>query len=117
MMPDKPNNPLTTAQKLFLGWCDANTLPRPEVEYRFHPTRKWRFDYAWPERKVALEVDGAVWVQGRHSRGDGYLKDLEKLNTALAMGWRVLRVAASSRSDHPAVLYHPQLAAWLKVLL
>jgi hypothetical protein len=61
-------------------------------EFRFSDTRRWRFDAAFPEKKVALEVDGAIWTQGRHTRGAGYLKDLEKFANAAVLGWRVIRV-------------------------
>ena len=64
-------------------------------EYKFHPKRKWRFDYAiFPVQrngKTAVEIEGAVWTQGRHTRGSGYIKDLEKYREAAVMGWRVLR--------------------------
>jgi very-short-patch-repair endonuclease len=60
-------------------------------EYRFHPKRKWRFDYAIPEHRIALEVEGGVWSGGRHIRAQGFLGDMEKYNTATLMGWRVLR--------------------------
>jgi very-short-patch-repair endonuclease len=60
-------------------------------EYRFHPTRKWRFDFAWPENKRAMEVEGGVWTGGRHTRGSGFLKDCEKYNAAASLGWRVFR--------------------------
>jgi very-short-patch-repair endonuclease len=63
-----------------------------EQEFMFHPTRKWRFDYAIPSLKVALEVDGGVWVYGRHNRAKSYIADLEKLNAAASMGWLVLRI-------------------------
>lgn len=66
-------------------------LPSPEREYRFHSSRKWRLDYAWPAEKVAVEVEGGVWTGGRHTRGAGFLKDCEKYNQAAAMGWRVFR--------------------------
>ena len=66
-------------------------LPEPEHEYRFHPVRKWRFDFAWPEQKVAAEVEGGVWVNGRHNRGAGFIKDCEKYNAAAEEGWRVFR--------------------------
>jgi hypothetical protein len=48
-------------------------------------------DYAWPKERVFLEVDGSIWTAGRHTRGAGWLKDTEKLNTAACMGWRHLR--------------------------
>ena len=60
-------------------------------EYRFHPTRKWRFDYAIPEFKIAIEIDGGVFIQGRHNRGSGYVKDMEKFNEAAILGWRILK--------------------------
>jgi hypothetical protein len=67
------------------------TLPAPTPEYRFHTTRKWRFDYAWPDKKIAIEVEGGVWTGGRHTRGAGFVADCEKYNTAAAMGWLVFR--------------------------
>lgn len=70
-------------------------LPAPVREHRFHPVRRWRFDYAWPAEKVALEVDGGVWTGGRHTRGAGFIKDMEKLNEAVVAGWRVVRVVPS----------------------
>lgn len=60
-------------------------------EHKFHPDRRWRFDYAIPEYKIALEVEGGVWTQGRHTRSQGFLGDMEKYNTATLMGWRVFR--------------------------
>lgn len=70
-------------------------LPAPMAEYRFHPERRWRFDYAWPAQRVALEVEGGVWTGGRHTRGAGFLGDMEKYNAAALLGWRVLRVTPS----------------------
>lgn len=63
----------------------------PITEHKFHGTRRWRFDYAWPEHQVALEVEGGVWVGGRHTSGAGFVKDMEKYNEAACMGWRIIR--------------------------
>lgn len=60
-------------------------------EYRFHPTRKWRFDYAFPSIRVAIEIDGGVWINGRHTRPSGFLGDMEKFNAAATLGWVVLK--------------------------
>ena len=62
-------------------------------EFRFHPTRKWRFDFAWPHARLAVEVEGGVWNRGRHTRGSGFVPDCEKYNEAVMHGWRVLRYA------------------------
>lgn len=66
-------------------------LPSPETEYKFHPERKWRMDYAWPDVKVALEVEGGVWAGGRHNSAKGFLADMEKYNAAAALGWKIIR--------------------------
>lgn len=76
---------------LFARVCLAKGIPAPLPEHRFHPRRKWRFDYAWPGLSVALEIEGGIWTQGRHTRGAGFLKDMEKYNTATLMGWQVYR--------------------------
>lgn len=62
-------------------------------QHVFHPTRRWRFDFAWPRYMLALEVDGGVYSGGRHVRGRGFEGDIEKLNEALLLGWRVLRAS------------------------
>ena len=81
---------MSTAEDLFMVHCRANGLI-PEREHRFAPPRRWRFDFAWSERKVAVEVEGGVWTNGRHTRGSGFVKDIEKYNAAAMLGWRVLR--------------------------
>jgi hypothetical protein len=62
----------------------------PVLEYKFHDKRKWRFDFAWPEHKLALECQGAIFTNGRHTRGAALLKEHEKLNEAARLGWRVM---------------------------
>ncbi len=78
---------LAIVERLF----SAHGLPDPVPELRFHATRKWRFDFAWPECKLAIEIDGGAWTKGRHTRGRGFVADMEKLNAATVLGWRVLR--------------------------
>ena len=60
-------------------------------EFRFHPVRRWRFDFAIPDLKLAIEIEGGSWTQGRHTRGKGYQGDMGKYNTAQLMGWKILR--------------------------
>lgn len=75
----------------FTAICKSEYGLDVEKEYIFHPKRKWRFDYAISEHKIAIEIDGGVWINGRHNRPKGYLKDLEKFNAAATMGWVVLK--------------------------
>lgn len=79
-------------------------------EYKFHPKRRWRFDYAIPEHKIALEVEGGVWTQGRHTRPQGFLGDIEKYNQATLMGWRVFRTT-------PTELYRTATVKLLKMAI
>ncbi|WP_320980025.1 hypothetical protein [Bacteroides sp.] len=76
---------------VFTVICRTDLKVECVKEYKFHPTRKWRFDYAIPEHKIALEVEGGIWTGGRHTRAQGFLGDIEKYNTATLMGWRVFR--------------------------
>jgi hypothetical protein len=67
----------------------------PWVEqYRFDSVRLWRFDFAWPERKIAFEMEGAIWMRGGggHSHPLGIEKDIEKYNAAAIQGWAVIRI-------------------------
>lgn len=84
-------------------------LGRPCTEYRFHPIRKWRFDFAYVPERLAIEVDGGVFVQGRHSRGSGVEGDCEKYAEALLLGWRVLRITPRMVKDGRAVYWVEQL--------
>lgn len=75
-------------------------FPDVIAEHQFHPTRRWRFDWALPDQMVAFEFEGGVFVQGRHSRGLGLSADAVKYNTAQLMGWRVFRFTAAHVKGH-----------------
>jgi len=102
------------ATPIFAHICAASGIPAPVCEFRFHPVRRWRFDYAWPAQQVALEVEGAVWTGGRHTRGSGFVRDCEKYNTATAAGWRILRVQPRELMS-AATIKHVALAIALAV--
>lgn len=104
--------------------CRAWGLPVPVAEYQFDMRmpdttatpkipRKWKFDWAWPSfngRHIALEVEGGIFIAGRHSRGGGMLGDMEKYNEAAAQGWLVFRVT-------PRQLDSPETLALLRRVL
>lgn len=81
----------TPLRDVFTIICKTDLGVECIKEFKFHPERRWRFDYAIPQHKIALEVEGGVWTQGRHTRPQGFLGDIEKYNTATLMGWRVFR--------------------------
>ena len=110
----------------FVALCVRLGLPKPELEYRFHPKRKWRIDFAWnliarrqmvpespavslppcvydePER-IALEVNGGIFTQGRHARGAGLLKEYEKMNALALAGYRVFHVTPDQLNNYATV--------------
>lgn len=75
----------------FVRLVEEATGEECRPEFCFNPPRRWRFDFAIPNRRVAVEVEGGVWAYGRHNRAAGFLKDMEKYNAAAARGWRLLR--------------------------
>jgi len=86
--------------------CELSGLPVPRPEFQFAKAldavelkaigqvkpRKWAIDWAWSDERLGLEVEGGIFMQGRHSRGVGALGDFEKYNALALMGWRLLRV-------------------------
>jgi hypothetical protein len=89
----KPKHTVDYVQELTLQ-LNALNLPLPVPEVQFFPGRKWRFDFAWPDIKLALEIEGGIWVEDNsaHRAPLKFINDMEKYNTAMLEGWRVIRV-------------------------
>ena len=100
----------------------AYKLPEPEREYRFAAhhvggpgkgvkarlkeagLKDWRIDFAWPDARFAVEVEGGAWIGGRHTRGKGFEEDLQKYHCAMAMGWNVYRCSKPLITSGQAVM-------------
>jgi len=81
----------TPEERFIIAWKKKYpNLPEPKREFVFHEERNWRFDFAWPEKKLAVEIQGGGFIQGRHNRGFHQAKDFEKQREAARMGWVVL---------------------------
>ena len=85
----------------FLTLWTQTGLSAPVAEYQFAPPRRWRFDYAWPDCRVAVEIHGGEWTNGRHTRGGGFTLDRWKMNTAQLRGWIVLEFTNTMLKDDP----------------
>src|SRR5260363_408002 len=57
------------------GKRQSMSVPEPQREYRFDAMRRWKFDFAWPNWKIAVECEGGIWTQGRHTRALGFEAD------------------------------------------
>jgi hypothetical protein len=80
-------------------------LPEWEKEFKFHPSRKWRFDYAWPSGKVAVEIEGGAYAKGRHTRGKGFILDMEKYNAGGLLGWKIFRFTPQQFERYEALSF------------
>jgi very-short-patch-repair endonuclease len=90
----------------------------PEREYRFHPVRKWRFDFAFPDQKIAVECEGGTWMKkGGHTTGVGFEKDCYKYNRAALEGWAVLRFTGRMIVSGDALAHIEQALAVIGVEL
>lgn len=87
----------------------ASVLPW-KTEFRFFVGRLWRFDFAWPGQKVALEIEGGTFSEGAHTRGKGFEEDCEKYNVAILLGWAVIRATRKQVESGAALV-------WIKSLL
>lgn len=74
-------------------------------EVRFHPTRKWRFDFSNAQAMLAVEIEGITTEGGRHQRKKGFVGDIHKYSEALILGWRVLRVTPGLIANDVAIDY------------
>lgn len=86
--------PLSPGEEAFALHCRAEGLT-PEREWTFHPRRRWRFDFAFPLEKIAVEIEGGIWASGAHTRGAHFESDCFKYNAAQKLGWTVLRYSTA----------------------
>jgi hypothetical protein len=78
-------------RELFFAFCRSFGIPEPTPEWRFALPRRWALDYAWIPHKVCLEIEGGLYVRGRHVRPEGFLRDIQKYNRLALNGWLLLR--------------------------
>lgn len=103
---------MSQLEAAFRLMLQADNVPPWVEQHRFHPTRRWAFDFAWLSERVAVEVEGGVWTSGRHTRGAGFSADCEKYNEATGDGWRVLRVTAEHIDNGRALQWLNRLLAY-----
>lgn len=125
----EPANPIlnpdkrSSLERLFLAlWKTFGMVKvraEPVEQFQFHPTRNWRFDFAWPDAKVAVELEGGTWSRRKmaHNTGAGIQRDIEKYNAAVVEGWRVFRYTTKDLESRPALVIQEvanEVYRWLK---
>ena len=114
----KKSKPINWAEALLIQIKDFNAfdvsiskskqnplLPIPVKEHKFHPVRRWRFDLAFLDHNLAVEIEGGIWLIGRHNRGAGFIKDMEKYNEAMYYGWYMARFTPKMVKDGTAMQF------------
>ena len=78
-------------------------LPEPVREFLFNPERKWRYDFAFENEKLCIDLEGGMFLKGRtgHSSSTGINRDILKGNSAVLLGYRVLRYSAKDLNERP----------------
>lgn len=94
---------MSELEDLLLYQIRALGLPEPVREYRAVAGRRWRWDFAWLDERLLVEVQGGVWIGGAHGRGTGIRRDYEKNNAAALLGFKVLQFGTNEVQDGTAV--------------
>lgn len=88
----RDQNPPSRLERRFLLYWQSLGGPALEREFRFHSERKWRADFAHVESRTLIEIEGGIWIQGRHNRPQGFAADAEKYLEAFLADWNVVRL-------------------------
>jgi very-short-patch-repair endonuclease len=104
LMEDATRKRKATAHKatnhlFFARRCEEHGLPRPVWEFEFHPSRKFRADFAWPAYRVILELDGGLFGKKTHGAIAKLLSDRERDIETQLVGWIVLRIPWDRYTD------------------
>ncbi len=94
-------HPKSLGEETLAMQLDAYKIPF-EREWKFCE-RKWRFDFAFPDKKIAVEIEGGIFTHGRHTRPLGYIADMDKYNNAALAGFKVLRFTSGQVTSGAAI--------------
>ena len=100
-----PAGPSTLEIDLWTQLQLAGLTADAQTEYQALPGRRYRWDVGWASQRLLVEVQGGIWAKGGHSSGVGLTRDIEKLNSAVLAGWRVLAVTACHIKSGQALIW------------
>lgn len=96
-------------ENLFTFQLKAAGIEQPERQHRFAAQhgREWRWDFAWPSKMIAVEIQGGIWKRGggAHSHPTDILRNMLKYNAAAALGWRLLQFSTDQVKSGDALQY------------
>ena len=97
----KPRTPSTREVAFARAWAISGNGLEFREQFFFDITRQYRFDFAWPALRVAVEIHGGEFSGGRHGRGTGLKSDCEKMRAAQLLGWIVLPFVGTDLDKRP----------------
>ena len=109
MTPDEFKFANSLEGKFLHRWRDAGGI-EPVRQHHIVPGRKWAWDFAFLDRRIAIEIQGGTWTGGRHTRGKGYESDCRKGNAAILQRWRILHLTTDMVMDNDYII---DLARWI----
>lgn len=89
--PRKRGTEAADAERYLYFQIVAMHLQTPLRQYRFAKEalgRAWRWDLCWPDRMIAIEIQGGIWTRGAHGHPTDILRNMHKHNDATRLGWR-----------------------------
>lgn len=95
---------------LIHGICQEHQLEY-KTDYKFHNSRRWKFDYAIPALKISVEYEGLQSEKSGHTTLVGYTRNCDKYNAAVLDGWHLLRYTAKNHGNVAV-----ELSALIKIL-
>lgn len=84
------DNATTKNEMIFMAALESVGLPRPIKEVVMIKGRRYRVDYAWPDIRLGVEIQGGVFTRGAHGSVYGILQGYKKANDAAANGWSLM---------------------------
>ncbi len=93
-------------EELLAEQIAAAALPVPVREFKHVHGRRFRLDFAWPDRMIGVEVQGMV-----HRIKKRFEADIEKRALGLLAGWRIMEVSGASIRSGQAVKWIGEMLA------
>jgi very-short-patch-repair endonuclease len=108
----------------FIFHLKVAKLPIPKQQFKFaeHIGRRWQVDFAWPDLKLFVEIEGGIWRKnkfgnwaGAHTHPTAVLRDIEKYNHMALLGYRLFRFSDKDLRDGSAIemmkkVFSPQIS-------
>lgn len=99
-------------ESLFFALLISQGLPLPEKEVKMIDGRRYRIDYAWPDLRLGVEIQGGVYTRGAHGSITGILQGYKKSNDAALYGWTLLYFTPAEMKSLTTINHIKKVYQW-----